>query len=63
MTIQTLLNSSPISNRGWAKLTGINETLIHQYKVGLKIPRKKQREKFKTAAHELGKELMEIQLT
>ena len=44
------------------KLTGINQKLLHHYSSGLKKPRAKQIEKIEKALHNLGKELMSVDL-
>jgi hypothetical protein len=44
------------------RLTGINQKLLHYYSVGLKKPRKAQRDKIQSALHRLGKELLTVKL-
>ena len=44
------------------RLTGINQKQIHHYSSGLKKPRTKQKEKIVNALHELGKELLAVEL-
>ncbi|MGQ1928157.1 type II toxin-antitoxin system HicB family antitoxin [Ornithobacterium rhinotracheale] len=51
-----------LSNPAFEKLTGINQKLIHQYSTGLKKPRKPQRERIQNGLHQLGKELLAIEL-
>ncbi len=51
-----------LSNPAFEKLTGINQKLIHQYAAGLKNPREKQRKKIEKGLHQLGTELLAIEL-
>ncbi len=44
------------------RLTGINQKLLHHYASGLKKPREKQLSKIETALHNLGDELLAVQL-
>ena len=44
------------------KLTGINQKQLHHYASGLRKPRLAQREKIGLALHNLGKELISIEL-
>jgi hypothetical protein len=46
----------------WHQLTGINEKQIHHYATGLKKPRPAQKEKIEKALHQLGEELMAVEL-
>lgn len=46
----------------WHRLTGINEKQIHHYATGLKKPRPAQKEKIEKALHQLGKELLAVEL-
>lgn len=61
---ESLLNyyKGILSNPAIEKLTGINQKLIHQYSTGLKKPREAQRKKIEKGLHELGKELLAIEL-
>jgi hypothetical protein len=43
-------------------LTGINQKQFHHYASGLKKPREQQRKKIENALHELGRELLAIEL-
>ena len=43
-------------------LTGINQKQLHHYASGLKKPREKQRKKIENALHELGRELLAVEL-
>jgi len=45
-----------------AKLTGINEKQIHHYASGHRKPRPEMAKKFETALHELGRELIAVEL-
>lgn len=45
-----------------SRLTGINEKQIHHYASGHRKPRPEMSKKFEKAFHELGKELMAVQL-
>jgi len=44
------------------RLTGINQKQLHHYATGLKKPRLEQRKKIEKAFHNLGKELLTVQL-
>jgi predicted RNase H-like HicB family nuclease len=44
------------------RLTGINQKLLHHYASGLKKPRERQRKKIEVALHNLGKELLSVEL-
>jgi len=61
---ESLLNyyKGILSNPAIEKLTGINQKLIHQYSTGLKKPREAQRKKIEKGLHELGRELLSIEL-
>jgi len=50
------------TNVGLERVTGINQKLLHHYSSGLKRPREKQRKKIETALHQLGNELLAMQL-
>jgi len=43
-------------------LTGINQKQFHHYASGLKKPRELQRKKIENALHDLGKELLAVEL-
>ncbi|RFS20587.1 pilus assembly protein HicB [Chitinophaga silvatica] len=45
-----------------AKRIGINSSLLRQYKSGIVKPSEKQKERILSGLHELGKELINIQL-
>lgn len=51
-----------LSNPAFERLTGINQKLIHQYSTGLKKPRETNRKKIEKGLHQLGKELLAIEL-
>jgi hypothetical protein len=44
------------------RLTGINRKQVQHYSSGLKHPRLAQRKKIQTALHNLGTELLAVQL-
>lgn len=44
------------------KLTGINQKQLHHYASGLRKPREQQRKKIAEALHQLGKELLSLDL-
>lgn len=44
------------------RLTGINQKQLHHYASGIKKPRQAQKEKIETALHNLGKELLSVDL-
>jgi hypothetical protein len=50
------------SNVALERMTGINQKLLHHYSSGLKKPRLAQRKKIEIALHQLGKELMAVEL-
>lgn len=50
------------TKRALSKITGINESLLSQYAIGLKKPRSKQSKKIENGIHELAKELQSISL-
>lgn len=45
-----------------AKKAGLNQGLVRQYVASIKHPSKQQVEKIQKAVHELGKQLIEVQL-
>lgn len=51
-----------LSNPAFERLTGINQKLIHQYASGLKKPREQQRKRIEKGLHQLGTELLAIEL-
>ena len=50
------------SNSALEKMTGINQKQIQHYTSGHRIPRVDQRKKIETALHNLGKELLAVEL-
>ena len=50
------------SNSALEKITGINQKQLQHYSSGLKKPRPVQREKIQVALHQLGNELLAVQL-
>ena len=50
------------TKRALSKITGINESLLSQYAMGLKKPRPKQSKKIENGIHELARELQNISL-
>jgi len=62
--VQSILSyySDVFSKPALEKLTGINQKLLHHYATGLKKPREAQRKKIEAALHNLGSELLSIQL-
>ncbi|MCL2098380.1 MAG: hypothetical protein FWH23_06445 [Bacteroidales bacterium] len=61
---QSFLNyyNNIFTNVALERLTGINQKLLHHYSSGLKKPREAQRKKIETALHNLGKELLTLEL-
>lgn len=51
-----------LSNAGIERLTGINQRLMYQYATGVKKPRAEQRKKIEAGLHQLGRELLAIEL-
>lgn len=51
-----------LSNPAIERITGINQKLIHQYSTGLKKPRPAQRKKIESGLHQLGRELLAVEL-
>ncbi len=51
-----------LSNSGLEKMTGINQKQIQHYASGLKEPRPAQTKKIEIALHDLGRELLAVQL-
>ena len=50
------------TNSALERITGINQRLLQHYSSGLKKPRPAQKKKIETALHELGDELMAVEL-
>ena len=50
------------TKRALSKMTGINESLLSQYAMGIKKPRPKQSKKIEKGIHELARELQSISL-
>lgn len=50
------------SNAALERMTGINQKQIQHYATGLKKPRPAQAKKIETAFHQLGSELMAVEL-
>ena len=50
------------TNVALERLTGINQKLLHHYSSGIKKPREAQRKKIETALHQLGEELLTVEL-
>ncbi len=61
---QSILNhySNVFTKPALEKLTGINQKQLHHYATGLKKPRLEQRKKIENALHNLGNELLTVQL-
>jgi predicted RNase H-like HicB family nuclease len=54
--------SGILTKSGVSKITGMNQSLISQYVSGIKTPSTKQTKKIEQALHNLGQELLEIEL-
>ncbi len=54
--------SGILTKSGVSKITGMNQSLISQYVSGIKSPSNKQTKKIERALHNLGQELLEIEL-
>lgn len=54
--------SGVLTKSGVSKLTGMNQSLVNQYALGIKSPSEKQSKRIEQALHNLGNELLEIQL-
>lgn len=54
--------SGILTKSGVSKITGMNQSLISQYVSGNKTPSSKQTKKIERALHNLGQELLEIEL-
>ncbi|MEX6686834.1 hypothetical protein QTN47_04980 [Danxiaibacter flavus] len=61
---ESLLNyyKGIFSNAGLERLTNINQRQLQHYSSGLKKPLPKQRKKIETALHQLGRELLSVEL-
>lgn len=61
---ESLLNyyKKIFTKAGLERITGINQKLLQHYSSGLKKPRTLQTKKIETALHDLGKELLSVQL-
>ncbi|MDR0865103.1 MAG: type II toxin-antitoxin system HicB family antitoxin [Candidatus Symbiothrix sp.] len=62
--VQAMLNyfSNVFTSTALSGITGINASLIRQYAMGIKKPRKRQVEKMETGLNSLGKELETLKL-
>jgi predicted RNase H-like HicB family nuclease len=54
--------SGILTKSGVSRITGMNQSLISQYVSGNKTPSNKQTKKIERALHNLGQELLEIEL-
>jgi predicted RNase H-like HicB family nuclease len=54
--------SGILTKSGVSRITGMNQSLISQYVSGIKKPSSKQTKKIESALHNLGQELLEIEL-
>jgi len=54
--------SGILTKSGVSRITGMNQSLISQYVSGIKTPSTKQTKKIERALHNLGQELLEIEL-
>ena len=54
--------SGILTKSGVSRITGLNQSLISQYVSGIKKPSSKQTKKIEQALHNLGQELLEIEL-
>jgi hypothetical protein len=61
---QSLLNyyKNVFTNAALERMTGINQKQIQHYSTGLKSPRRAQVKKIEKAFHELGNELLAVEL-
>jgi predicted RNase H-like HicB family nuclease len=64
LDVKTLFDwfSGILTKSGVSRITGLNQSLINQYALGIKTPSEKQAKKIEKALHSLGHELLEIQL-
>lgn len=62
--VQSLLSyyKGIFTNSALERLTGINQKLIQHYAIGLKKPRQEQTQKIQKALHQLGDELISVEL-
>ncbi len=62
--VESLLNyyRGIFTNSAFERLTGINQRQFQHYSSGLKKPRPAQKKKIEQALHQLGKELLDIEL-
>jgi predicted RNase H-like HicB family nuclease len=62
--VQSFLNyySKVFSMVALERLTGINQKQLHHYAMGIRKPREAQKNKIETALHDLGKELLSVNL-
>ncbi|GEM_PF-177198 len=60
--VETLFNwySGILTKSGVSKITGINQSLVNQYALGIKTPGEKQLKKIEESLHLFGRELMAI---
>jgi predicted RNase H-like HicB family nuclease len=54
--------SGILTKSGVSRITGMNQSLISQYVSGIKTPSNRQTKKIERALHNLGQELLEIEL-
>lgn len=61
---ESLLNyyQGIFTNSAFERLTGINQKQIQHYSTGLHKPRKETREKIEKSLHQLGEELLAVEL-
>ncbi|MNS49485.1 hypothetical protein D3C86_1932360 [compost metagenome] len=64
MDIESFFNyyNGIFTKAGLEKITGINQRQLQHYSSGLKKPRSEQKRKIETALHNLGLELMCLEL-
>jgi predicted RNase H-like HicB family nuclease len=64
MDVETLFEwfSGVLTKSGISRLTGMNQSLISQYALGIKTPSNKQSRKIERALHDFGQDLLEIKL-
>lgn len=60
LTLQQIVDKYPFSINDLAKLSGVQKTLIQDYKDGNRYPSAKQLKRIEDAIHRLGEELKEI---
>ncbi len=49
-----------LTKSGVSKITGINQSLVNQYALGIKTPKEKQLKKIEESLHQFGREMMAI---